>query len=123
MDAAPRGIASGDIVKIYNERGTVLGGAYVTERIIPGAVYQDHGARHDPITTGLDRGGANNLICPSNTTSKNAAGMASSGYLVEVERVGLGQLDEWMKKHPEAFEREYDPAAGLRFNAWVEEGM
>ena len=27
-DAAKRGIKSGDIVKVYNERGIVLGGAY-----------------------------------------------------------------------------------------------
>ena len=26
-------------------------------------------------------------------------------------------------KTTEAFEREYDPASGLRFNAWVEGGM
>jgi trimethylamine-N-oxide reductase (cytochrome c) len=42
--AAERGIVSGDIVKIYNDRGITLGGAYVCERIIPGAVFQDHGA-------------------------------------------------------------------------------
>jgi len=29
-------------------------------------------------------------------------------------------MDEWMTQYPEAFEREYDPASGLRFNAWVE---
>ncbi len=45
VDAAPRGIEDGDIVKMYNERGILLGGAYVTKRIIPGAVSQDHGGR------------------------------------------------------------------------------
>ena len=40
-----RGIENGDIVKLFNERGIVLGGALVTERIMPGVVYQDHGAR------------------------------------------------------------------------------
>jgi trimethylamine-N-oxide reductase (cytochrome c) len=121
FDASKRGINNGDIVKLFNERGAVLGGAYVTERIIPGAVYQDHGARHDPITDGLDRGGSNNLISPANTTSKNASGMATSGYLVEVERVSSSQMEEWKIKYPEAFEREYDPASGLHFNAWIEE--
>jgi trimethylamine-N-oxide reductase (cytochrome c) len=48
-EAAKRGIVSGDIIGMYNERGMVLGGAYVTERITPGAAYQDHGARCDPI--------------------------------------------------------------------------
>ncbi len=35
-EADSRGIAHGDIVKIFNERGIVLGGAYVTERLMPG---------------------------------------------------------------------------------------
>jgi len=48
-EAASRGIAHGDIVKIYNERGIVLGGGYVTERLMPGVAYMDHGARWDPI--------------------------------------------------------------------------
>ena len=37
-DAAERGIKDGDIVKVYNERGTVLCGAMVWERIMPGVV-------------------------------------------------------------------------------------
>jgi anaerobic selenocysteine-containing dehydrogenase len=111
-DAAVRGIESGNVVKIYNERGAVLGGAYVTERIMPGVVYMDHGARYDPIVPGeLDRGGAINTITPHNITSKNATGMVVSGFLVEVEGVNLTEL---MKKYPEAFRRPYQPAAGLR---------
>lgn len=105
---------------MFNERGTVLGGAYVTERIIPGAISQDHGAIHDPITARLDRSGSNNLICPTNTTSKRASGMATSGYLVEVEKVSFAQMVEWRESYPKAFEREYNPDAGLHFNAWVE---
>jgi hypothetical protein len=27
-----------------------------------------------------------------------------------------------MKQYPEAFQREYDPASGLRFDAWIEGG-
>ena len=120
-DAAARGIVHGDVVSMYNERGTVLGGAYVTERIIPGAVYQDHGARVDPIVPGnIDRGGSNNLISPTGTTSKNCPGMATSGFLVEVEKNDLADL---RVKYPEAFAREYDPASGLCFNAWVKGDM
>jgi molybdopterin guanine dinucleotide-containing S/N-oxide reductase-like protein len=123
-DAAKRGIKDGDVVKVFNERGAVLGGAYVKERIMPGALSMDHGARVDTIIPGeLDRGGSINLISPYNVISKNCAGMATSGYLVEVERVTMGQLEEWREQYPEVFEREYDPASGLRFNSWVEEGM
>ncbi|MFC1902233.1 molybdopterin-dependent oxidoreductase, partial [Chloroflexota bacterium] len=117
-DAAPRGISSGDIVNICNERGGVLGGACVTERIIPGAIYQDHGARYDPIVPGwLDRGGSNNTICPHHVTSRHAAGEVTSGFLVQLERVDLGEL---MEKYPEAFQREYHPAAGPLFRSWIE---
>jgi trimethylamine-N-oxide reductase (cytochrome c) len=120
-DAAARGIKNGDVVKIYNERGTVLAGAYVYERIMPGAVSIDHGARYDPIVPGeLDRGGAINTITPHKVTSKNATGMVVSSFLVKVEKVTMAQIEEWKRQYPEAFEREYDSASGLRFNAWVE---
>ncbi len=83
----------------------------------------DHGARCDWIIPGkLDRGGAINLISPTGVTSKNCVGEATSGYLVEVERVSRKQMEEWRKLYPEAWEREYDPASGLRFNAWVMDG-
>jgi anaerobic selenocysteine-containing dehydrogenase len=111
-DAQTRGIRNGDIVKIYNERGTVLGGAYVTERMMPGVVYMDHGARYDPIIPGeLDRGGAINTITPHNLTSKNATGMVCSGFLVEVNPVDIEVL---RKKYPEAFAKPYQADAGLR---------
>ena len=120
-DAEKRGIKSGDIAKAYNERGAVLGGAYVTERLMPGVAYMDHGARCDWIIPGeLDWGGAINLISPVGIISKNCAGLATSGYLVEVERVSMAKMEAWRKQYPEAFEREYDPASGLRFDAWVE---
>jgi molybdopterin guanine dinucleotide-containing S/N-oxide reductase-like protein len=121
QDAAKRGIRQGDIVKIHNERGIVLGGAYVTERIKPGAVSQDHGARCDWIIPGqLDRGGANNLISPSGIVSKHCAGEVTSGFLVEVEKVSVAEMEEWKAKYPAAFDRQYDEASGLKFNAWIE---
>ncbi len=122
-DAEARGIKQGDIVKVYNERGGVLCGALVWERIMPGVISVDHGARADFIIPfNLDRGGAINAIAPDGLTSKHAAGQATSGYLAEVERVSMAQMEEWMTKYPEAFAREYDPASGLRFNSWVEKG-
>jgi trimethylamine-N-oxide reductase (cytochrome c) len=110
-DAEKRGIRSGDVVDCFNERGHVLCGAYVTERIMPGSVYVDHGASYDPIVPGeLDRGGAINTITPHNITSKNVAGMAVSSFLCEVERANI---EEIRKKYPEAFNRPYNSATGL----------
>ena len=89
---------------------------------MPGVVYMDHGARCDWIIPGeLDRGGAINLISPNGIVSKHCPGMATSGYLVEVERVTMAQMEEWKEQYSEAFTREYDPASGLRFDAWIAE--
>ncbi len=119
--AEKRGIKSGDIVKIFNERGTVLAGAYVTERIMPGVAYIDHGSRYDPIVPGeIDRGGAINTITPRNTLSKNALGMVVSGFLVEVERANLEEL---MRKYPEEFKKPCHPTSGLCMERVLEKGQ
>jgi trimethylamine-N-oxide reductase (cytochrome c) len=122
IDAEKYGLKAGDVAAIYNERGTVLGGIYVTERIMPGALYQDHGARVDSIvggTGGLDRGGANNLICPSATSSPNAAGEVTNGFLVGLKKVDAAEL---ANQYPEQFSRDYDSAYGQVASAWIVEG-
>jgi len=116
-DAGNLGIRHGDIVELHNERGGVLGGAYITERIMPGAVYQDHGARCDYIIPfKLDRGGANNLIAPSEVASKNTVAEVTSGFLVGVRLV---DIDALAAQYPEAFARKYDPASGLVLDSWI----
>ncbi len=112
-DAAKLGLENGDVVALGNERGSVLGGVRITERIMEGVVSQDHGARVDTIisgTGGLDRGGANNLIAPTATSSEHAKGEVTSGYLVSVKKVDVLKLAE---KYPEQFGRPYDKECGL----------
>lgn len=113
-DARKLGIKGGDVVRIFNERGSVLGGALLTERIREHVISQDHGARVDSIVAGqggLDRGGANNLICPGNTTSKNAPGEVTNGFLANIEKVDPFAL---AMKYPEAFSKDYEPADGMQ---------
>jgi trimethylamine-N-oxide reductase (cytochrome c) len=122
VDAAARGIKDADIVRIYNERGAVLAGAYVAERIMEGSISMDHGARYDPIVPGeFDRGGAINTITPHKTTSKNATGMVCSSFLVEVEKVTEAQMSEWKAQYPDAFARAIDPAQGVCLAGWLVE--
>jgi trimethylamine-N-oxide reductase (cytochrome c) len=110
IDAQELGVKSGDVVKLFNERGWTLGGVIVSNRIIRHAVLQDHGARIDPIEPGVsDRGGTNNLIAPKKIISQNCAGEVTSGYLVGVEKVDVFEL---AKLYPEAFSRPYDPETG-----------
>jgi anaerobic selenocysteine-containing dehydrogenase len=119
-EAEKRGIKHGDVISIYNDRGTVLAGAYITERIMPDVVYIDHGAKWDPIAVGeIDRGGAINTIVPRNTTSKNAVGHAVSGFLVQVEKTDIEALK---RNYPEAFERPFHPCAGPDIEGWIEGG-
>ena len=114
------GIEHGDIIKVFNERGTVLCGAYVTERMIPKTIYVDHGARFDPIDAAtLDRGGAINLISPRNLTSKHVTGMVISGFLVGVEKVTDDEMSGWKAQYPEAFARKIDKACGVCLDGWL----
>jgi trimethylamine-N-oxide reductase (cytochrome c) len=121
-DAARYGLADGDVAELFNERGRVLGGVIVTERIMPGVLYQDHGARTDILQFGiggLDRGGANNLICPTKTSSKNAVGEVTNGFLVGIRKADPKEL---AAQYPEAFARDYDPAVGLVASARIVDG-
>ncbi len=95
-EAAARDIADGDVVRIFNERGAVLAGAMLTERLIPGAISIDHGAKMDMAMLKnqiVDRGGCINLIAPS-PLEKYGPGadikvpeMNVSGFLVQIEKV------------------------------------
>jgi molybdopterin guanine dinucleotide-containing S/N-oxide reductase-like protein len=90
-DAEARGIRNGDIIKLYNDRGAVLGIAQVTERVMPGVIHSYEGSsKYDPVEPGkpgsVDRGGCVNLLTPSRTMSKNTPGIASNSCLVEVTK-------------------------------------
>lgn len=100
-DANARGIANGDVLKVYNDRGAVLVGAVVTERIIPGALGIEHGARIDTAVLNneqVDRGGCINLISPS-PMEKYRAGeeikvpeMNVNGFLVEAVKIDVAKI-------------------------------
>ena len=48
--------------------------------------------------------------------------MATSGFLVDIAKVTMTEMEEWKRSMSEAFAPRLDPAAGLRFDAWVIEG-
>jgi trimethylamine-N-oxide reductase (cytochrome c) len=90
-DAAARGIQNGDIVKLFNDRATVLGWAMVTERIMPGSIHSYcSSAQYAPLEKGKaytpDRGGCVNLLTPGRLMSKNAPGMAPNSCLIEIAK-------------------------------------
>jgi len=90
-DAGARGIRDGDIVRLYNDRGTVLGIAQVTERVRPGVVHSYcSSGKYDPLEPGkpysVDKGGCVNLLTSSRLMSQNAPGMAPNSVLIEVSK-------------------------------------
>jgi len=101
QDAAARGIADGDVLMVHNERGAVLVGAMVTERIIPSALGIEHGAKMDLVMHKgklIDRGGCINLIAPS-LLEKYGVGdeikvpeMNVSGFLAEACKINVSDI-------------------------------
>ncbi|MEE4358778.1 MAG: molybdopterin-dependent oxidoreductase [Desulfococcaceae bacterium] len=90
-DAAARGIRNGDIVRLYNDRASVLCIAVVTERVRPGIIHSyASSAKYDPLIPGnadaVDKGGCVNMLTPSRMVSKNAPGMTPNSCLIEIER-------------------------------------
>ena len=88
-DAKARGIEDGDIVKMYNDRGAVLGIAQVTERMKPGVVHSyESSSKYDPLEPGkpgsVERGGCVNQLTPSRMISKNVPGMAPNSCLIDI---------------------------------------
>ena len=78
-------------MRLYNERGSVLCIAQVTERVRPGVVHSyESAAKYDPLQPGNprspDRAGCVALLTPGRQLSQNAAGMACNSCLIEVEK-------------------------------------
>jgi len=90
-DAEARGIRNRDVVKLYNDRGAVLGVACITERVMPGVIHSYTScAQYDPLLPGesgsIDKGGCVNLLTSARLMSKNAPGMAPNSCLVEISK-------------------------------------
>jgi len=84
-DARQRSIQHGDMVKIFNDRGTVVLPAKVTERIMPGVVSIDQGAWFKPDKQGVDRGGCVNVLLKDEHSPAGA--FCSNTGLVEVQKI------------------------------------
>ncbi len=89
-DAAARGIADGDIVRVFNDRGACLAGAIVTDAIRKGVIELATGAWFDPVdpaTPGsLDKHGNPNVLTIDKPTSTLTQCCAAQTALVQVER-------------------------------------
>lgn len=85
IDAQKRNIKTGDIVRIYNDRGVTQIPALVTKRIIPGVVGMQSGAWWNPDKEGVDHGGCPNVLTSTRMTPL-AHGNSHLTALVEVTK-------------------------------------
>jgi len=88
VDAEERGIRDGDIVLVFNERGTLSVNAWVTRRIIPGVVAMPEGAWYNPDEEGIDRGGCANTLTKDAMSEGGAAALKTCLVQVKIETEG-----------------------------------
>jgi biotin/methionine sulfoxide reductase len=88
-DADARGIRAGSVIRIFNDRGACLAGAWLSEGIRRGVIQLATGAWYDPIDTddglGLDLNGNPNVLTRDVGTSRLGQGPTAHSCLVEVE--------------------------------------
>ena len=85
-DAKARGIADGDLVRVWNHRGQVLAGAVVSDGIKPGVICIHQGAWPDLDESGICKNGAVNVLTKDLPSSKLGNGCAGNTALAWVEK-------------------------------------
>ncbi len=89
-DAAHRGISEGDIVRVFNDRGSCLAGVRLTDDLLPQVAVMATGAWYDPLDP-LDPDsmcihGNSNVLTQDVGTSSLGQGPSAQSCLVDVER-------------------------------------
>ncbi len=87
QDAGDRSLETGDLVRVYNERGACVAGVVVSEDVTPGVGVISTGAWFDPDPDGMCRRGNVNVLTPDTGTSRLAQGSSAQTCLAEVERL------------------------------------
>ncbi|WP_067970198.1 molybdopterin-dependent oxidoreductase [Nocardiopsis trehalosi] len=86
-DAAARGLADGDLVRVANDRGSLLAGVRISGELRPGVVQLSTGAWYDPSAADVTCAHGNpNVLTADVGTSSLAQGCTGQLVLVEVER-------------------------------------
>ena len=89
-DATARGIKTGDVVRVFNDRGQVLAAAVVTGRVRARVVVLHQGSWYRSAEPGkigaLDRGGCANVLTSQRGSSQLAQGPVAYTNLVQIEK-------------------------------------
>ncbi|WP_347309663.1 molybdopterin-dependent oxidoreductase [Defluviimonas sp. SAOS-178_SWC] len=101
QDAADRGIEDGDLVELYNERGTVIAGAVVSDGIMPGVVSIYEGGWPQLDSKGRCNSGLVNFLTSTQPSSGFSQATSANTVLVEMRKC----------EDPEGPNTAYDPPA------------
>ena len=109
VDAKTRGITEGDIVRVFNDRGSCLCGANITTDVMPGVVIISTGSWYDPVEPNnpksMCKHGNPNVLSPDIGTSKLGQGPAAHSCLAEIEIYKGPTLDITAFNPPEIIEK------------------
>jgi biotin/methionine sulfoxide reductase len=88
QDADPRGIKTGDVVRVFNDRGACLAAAQVDAAMLPRVAIMATGAWFDPALAAgePERHGNPNVLTLDIGTSRLAQGPSALSALIEIER-------------------------------------
>ncbi|MBM2622112.1 hypothetical protein JIG36_42075 [Actinoplanes sp. LDG1-06] len=103
-DAAARGIADGDVVRLHNDRGRVLAGAVLSDDCAPGVAQLSTGAWWDPSAPEVATCVHGN---PNALTADVGTSRLAQGCTGQVTRVEITRFDG-----PLPPVRAYDPPIG-----------
>ncbi len=89
-DAAQRGIEDGDVVRVFNDRGSCLAGAVISDAVRPGVVQLATGAWFDPDDAAAEHAmcvhGNPNMVTKDVGASALSQGCSGQHALVEIAR-------------------------------------
>ena len=90
-DARERGIGNGDVIKVFNDRGQILVGAVVTDRVRRHVLIIHEGAWYDPEAVGKNNAickhGLVNVLTSDKGTSRLSQGNIANTVLANIEKV------------------------------------
>jgi anaerobic dimethyl sulfoxide reductase subunit A len=92
-DAKRLGLKTGDVVEVFNDRGTVVVPVYVTERVLPGVAVIYEGAWLDLDENGIDRSGNPDMLTDDNPSPAGA--FAYNTVLVDIRKTNLEHKPGW----------------------------
>jgi molybdopterin guanine dinucleotide-containing S/N-oxide reductase-like protein len=102
-DAAARGIQRNDLIRVKNDRGSVICAARPTGRLRPGIVHgYESSARYEPVGEpgkSDEIGGSLNTLTSGKSQFKNGHSMGSSNCLVEVEKLAETTLQSLIQSN------------------------